>query len=78
MKIRAFFIFLKECKIQILVSDSAHKFLLIILITFFDETEIKKVAVLPKSETVKTHWFTAKNYCFECYKSSTQKSVEFA
>ena len=36
IKIGAFFVFLKKSKISILVSDSFHKSLLIILITFFD------------------------------------------
>ena len=37
--------FLNKSKIPILVSDSAHKSLLIILITFFNQTKIKKVTV---------------------------------
>ena len=36
VKIKAFFVFLRKSKIAILVSNSAHKSLLIILITFFD------------------------------------------
>ena len=29
--------------------------------------------VLFKSESVKTHWFTVKNHCFECYNRSPRK-----
>ena len=37
--------FIKKSKISILVSDSSHEFLLIVLITFFDQTKIRKVTV---------------------------------
>ena len=40
--------FLEKSKIAILVSDSAEKFLLIIQITFFVSTRIRKVTV-PKN-----------------------------
>ena len=36
VKISVFFVFSKKSKIAILVSDSAHKSLLIILLIFFD------------------------------------------
>ena len=36
---------METSKIPILVSDSAHKSLLIILISFLDETKVKKVTV---------------------------------
>ena len=36
---------MKKSKIPILVSDSYYKSLLIILITFFEQTKIKKVTV---------------------------------
>ena len=45
VKIRAFFVFLKKSKILILVSNSSDEFLFIILITFFDKNEIRKVTV---------------------------------
>ena len=49
VSIRAFFVleinFMKKSKIPILVSDSAHKSLLIILQTFFDLTEIRKITL---------------------------------
>ena len=37
--------FMKKSKISILCSDSSYKFLLIIVITFFDLTKIRKVTV---------------------------------
>ena len=37
--------FVKKSKIQILVSESSHKSLLIILTTFFDLTKIRKIKV---------------------------------
>ena len=43
VEIRAFFVSLKESKIPVLVFDSAHKSLLVILITFFDSTKIRNV-----------------------------------
>ena len=43
---------MKKSKISILVSNSAHKALLIILITFFDLTEIRKVTVSSKLKKV--------------------------
>ena len=50
VKIRAFFVFwkknfMKKSKILILVSDNAHKPLLITQITFFGLTKIRKVTV---------------------------------
>ena len=45
VKIRAFLMFLKKSKIPILVSDSSHGSLLIILIIFFDQTKIRKVNI---------------------------------
>ena len=36
---------MKKSKIPILLSDSDHKALLIILTTFFDQTKIRKVTV---------------------------------